>query len=160
MSVTAIGGVKTSAGCFVVPMATGMSLVLCMLTIRQERPQAKYVIWSRIDQKACFKCIVTAGLEPVIVETISVGDELRTDVAGIEERIETLGAANIACILTTTSCFAPRAADSVEQVAVLCARYGVPHLINNAYGLQSARCMHLIQEAARQGSFDEFIIST
>ncbi|XP_071448106.1 O-phosphoseryl-tRNA(Sec) selenium transferase [Hetaerina americana] len=153
-------GVKTSAGCFVVPMATGMSLVLCMLTIRQERPQAKYVLWSRIDQKACFKCIVTAGLEPVVIETVSVGDELRTDIAGIEERIGTLGANNIACILTTTSCFAPRAADSVDQVAVLCARYGVPHLVNNAYGLQSARCMHLIQEAARRGRVDAFVQST
>lgn len=44
-----------------VPMATGMSLVLCMLTLKQERPGAKFVLWSRIDQKACFKCIITAG---------------------------------------------------------------------------------------------------
>lgn len=54
-------GVKTSAGCFVVPVATGMSLVLCMMTIKQERPDAKFVLWSRIDQKSSFKCIVTAG---------------------------------------------------------------------------------------------------
>lgn len=44
-----------------VPMATGMSLVLCLLTLKQERPGAKFVLWSRIDQKACFKCILTAG---------------------------------------------------------------------------------------------------
>jgi O-phospho-L-seryl-tRNASec:L-selenocysteinyl-tRNA synthase len=60
-------GVKTSAGCFVVPMATGMSLVLCMLALKQEREQAKYVLWSRIDQKACFKCIITAGQSDVIL---------------------------------------------------------------------------------------------
>lgn len=45
-----------------VPMATGMSLVLCMLTLKQERPGAKFVLWSRIDQKSCFKCIITAGM--------------------------------------------------------------------------------------------------
>lgn len=54
-------GVNNSAGCFMVPMATGMSLVLCMLTLKQERPGAKFVLWSRIDQKSCFKCIITAG---------------------------------------------------------------------------------------------------
>lgn len=48
-----------------VPMATGMSLVLCLLTLKQERPGAKFVLWSRIDQKACFKCILTAGKVPI-----------------------------------------------------------------------------------------------
>lgn len=56
-------GVKNSAGCFLVPMATGMSLVLCMLTIKQDRPGAKFVLWSRIDQKSCFKSILTAGIK-------------------------------------------------------------------------------------------------
>ena len=46
-----------------VPMATGMSLVLCMLAMRQHRPEAKYVIWPRIDQKSCIKSIITAGKE-------------------------------------------------------------------------------------------------
>ena len=50
-----------------VPMATGMSLVLCMLALKQEREQAKYVLWSRIDQKACFKCIITAGQSDVFL---------------------------------------------------------------------------------------------
>ena len=49
--------------CFVVPMATGMSLVLCMLALRQHRPGARYVIWPRIDQKSCIKSIITAGYE-------------------------------------------------------------------------------------------------
>nr|CAD7456595.1 unnamed protein product [Timema tahoe] len=153
-------GVKTSAGCFVVPMATGMSLVLCMLTLKQERPNSKFVLWSRIDQKACFKCIITAGLQPVIIETVMAGDELRTDLTAVEQQIVTLGSENIVCVLTTTSCFAPRASDSVEQVAVICGRYNVPHIINNAYGLQSSRCMHIIQEAARKGRVDAFVQST
>lgn len=89
------------------------------------------------------------GLQPIIIETSTCGDELRTDLTAMEHQMATLGAENIACVLTTTSCFAPRASDSVEQVAVLCSRYNIPHIINNAYGLQSSRCMHLIQEAAR-----------
>lgn len=79
-----------------------------------------------------------------------MGDELRTDVAALESQMLQLGPANVVCVLSTTSCFAPRAPDSLEQVAVLCARNNIPHIVNNAYGLQSARCMHLIQEASRQ----------
>lgn len=51
-------GVQKTASCLVVPMATGMSLVLCLLTLRSQRPDAKFVIWSRIDQKSCFKSSV------------------------------------------------------------------------------------------------------
>uniref|UniRef100_T1HM81 O-phosphoseryl-tRNA(Sec) selenium transferase n=1 Tax=Rhodnius prolixus TaxID=13249 RepID=T1HM81_RHOPR len=153
-------GVNNSAGCFLVPMATGMSLVLCMLTIKQDRPGAKFVLWSRIDQKSCFKSILTAGLQPIIIEPVMSGDELRTDVNAFETQLSTLGSNNIVCVLSTTSCFAPRASDSLEQIAALCSRYNVPHLINNAYGLQSARLMHLIQEAAKKGRVDAFVQST
>lgn len=55
-------GVPSVASAFVVPMATGMTLMLCLLTFRNLRPQAKYVIWPRIDQKSCFKSMVTAGI--------------------------------------------------------------------------------------------------
>ena len=48
--------------CFVVPMATGMAMTLCLLALRRVRPPtAKYVLWSRIDQKSCFKSISCAG---------------------------------------------------------------------------------------------------
>ena len=42
----------------------------------------------------------------------------------------------VACVVTTTSCFAPRAADDVVAVAKLCQAAGVAHIINNAYGVQ------------------------
>lgn len=88
-------------------------------------------------------------MQPIVIETVVQGEELRTDVAALETQMATLGSDNIVCVLSTTSCFAPRAADSLEQIAVLCSRYNIPHLVNNAYGLQSTRLMHLIQEAAR-----------
>ena len=47
----------------------------------------------------------------MVVENVLEGDELRTDVEAVEERIQKLEPASVACVLTTTSCFAPRAYD-------------------------------------------------
>lgn len=44
------------------PLATGMSLSLALLTLHQQRPDRKFIIWSRIDQKTCLKAIYTANL--------------------------------------------------------------------------------------------------
>lgn len=179
-------GARSVASCFVVPMATGMSLTLCFLTLRHRRPTARYIIWPRIDQKSCFKAMITAGdndpsvrcavtlasqdtiykclihqnsetvarmsllffalyvriftpvlarrellphwnpsasvvscsyrivllgFEPVVVENVLEGDELRTDLEAVERKIKELGDENILCIHSTTSCFAPRVPD-------------------------------------------------
>ena len=56
-----ITGVQAVASSLVVPMATGMTLMLCMLAFKSLRQEARYVLWPRIDQKSCFKSIVTAG---------------------------------------------------------------------------------------------------
>ena len=112
-----------------------MVMTLVLLTIRQARPAAKYVIWPRIDQKSCFKSIITAGknrvsnscwlngylhsgYEAVVVENILEEDMLRTNLNAIEEKIAELGSDNVACVLTTTSCFAPRAIDKWAHVPV------------------------------------------
>ena len=34
----------------------------------------------------------------------------------------------------------------LEEVAKLCKEHNVPHIVNNAYGVQSSKCMHLIQQ--------------
>ncbi|KAM5193120.1 O-phosphoseryl-tRNA(Sec) selenium transferase [Mantella aurantiaca] len=159
LDVLKIAGVRTATSCFVVPMATGMSLTLCFLTLRHKRPKAKYIIWPRIDQKSCFKSMITAGFEPVVIENVLEGDELRTDVTSIESRIQELGAENILCVHSTTSCFAPRVPDRLEELAEICAKYDIPHIVNNAYGVQSSKCMHLIQQGARKGRIDAFVQS-
>ncbi|VDQ16509.1 unnamed protein product [Trichobilharzia regenti] len=70
--------VGATSQCFLVPMATGMSLTLCLLAMKRRRPPgAKFVLWSRIDQKSCFKCMLAAGklgikLAPVIVIIIMI----------------------------------------------------------------------------------------
>ena len=51
------------------------------------------------------------GFEPVIVENVSEGDELRTDLATVEKQIKDLSPENVVCVMTTTSCFAPRIPD-------------------------------------------------
>ncbi|XP_044152467.1 O-phosphoseryl-tRNA(Sec) selenium transferase [Bufo gargarizans] len=152
-------GVRTATSCFVVPMATGMSLTLCFLTLRHKRPKAKYIIWPRIDQKSCFKSMITAGFEPVVIENVLEGDELRTDLNAVESKIRELGAETVLCVHSTTSCFAPRVPDRLEELAKICAEYDIPHIVNNAYGLQSSKCMHLIQQGARRGRIDAFVQS-
>uniref|UniRef100_A0A665XF18 O-phosphoseryl-tRNA(Sec) selenium transferase n=1 Tax=Echeneis naucrates TaxID=173247 RepID=A0A665XF18_ECHNA len=152
-------GVRSVVSCFVVPMATGMSLTLCFLTLRHRRPKAQYIIWPRIDQKSCFKAMITAGFEPVVVENILEGDELRTDLEAVEHKIKDLGAESILCVHSTTSCFAPRVPDRLEELASLCAKYNIPHIVNNAYGVQSSKCMHLIEQGARVGRIDAFVQS-
>ncbi|KAL4231703.1 hypothetical protein ACF0H5_009279 [Mactra antiquata] len=159
LDVIKLSGIQSVAGCFVVPMATGMSLLLCLLALKSRRPDAKYVIWPRIDQKSCFKSMITAGFEPIVIENILTGDELSTDIEMIEKKIVELGSEKIVCVMTTTSCFAPRTPDKLEEVGSICKKYNVPHLVNNAYGLQSSKCTHLIQQAARIGRIDVFVQS-
>ncbi|KAG8510314.1 O-phosphoseryl-tRNA(Sec) selenium transferase [Galemys pyrenaicus] len=159
LDIIKLAGVHTVTNCFVVPMATGMSLTLCFLTLRHKRPEAKYIIWPRIDQKSCFKSMITAGFEPVVIENVLEGDELRTDLEAVEAKIRELGPESILCVHSTTSCFAPRVPDRLEELAVMCANYGIPHIVNNAYGVQSSKCMHLIQQGARVGRVDAFVQS-
>ena len=118
-----------------------MGVALCLMALKRQRPGSKYVIWSRVDQKSCFKAILTAGLEPVIMSLVKAGDELRTgtysglslnnplfftkkpiyiffvlfsDTHSIEDVVSQHGGPEAICaIVTATSVFAPRVADDV-----------------------------------------------
>lgn len=52
-----------------------------------------------------------SGFEPVVIENVLEGDELRTDLGAVERKIQELGAQNVLCVHSTTSCFAPRVPD-------------------------------------------------
>lgn len=164
-------GVSAAKAALVLPVATGMSMTLTLLCLRSHRSDARYVVWPRIDQKACFKAIQTAGLLPVIVPLSPAAPEAGDDAAAtagttvvteatpvcelqcrvddIEAAISRLprGAADVVCVVSTTSCFAPRVPDDVVGIATLCGRLGVPHVVNNAYGLQSSRTCARLNEA-------------
>lgn len=84
------------------------------------RGARRYVVWSRIDQKTCLKSIVSANLLPVVIEPKQQGDALVTDCDAMEAAVQQLGGTNVACIVTTTSCFAPRNCDDVRLRATRC----------------------------------------
>lgn len=102
------------------------------------------------------------GLEPVVIHTKreAATGQLVTDVDAFRERISSIGAEQIVCIFSCTSCFAPRATDNVIQLAALAATSDIPHLINNAYGLTSSYCVHQIERACRTGRVDMYVQST
>uniref|UniRef100_A0A8C8BY63 O-phosphoseryl-tRNA(Sec) selenium transferase n=1 Tax=Oncorhynchus tshawytscha TaxID=74940 RepID=A0A8C8BY63_ONCTS len=141
--------VQSVASCFVVPMATRMSLTLCFLTLRHKRPKARYIIWPLIDQKSCFNAMITNILE---------GDELRTDLESVDLKMQELGAENIICVHSTTSCFAIQSWLN-RELATMCAKYDILHVVNNAYGVQSSKCMHFLQQGACVGRIDAFVQS-
>ncbi|XP_058824108.1 O-phosphoseryl-tRNA(Sec) selenium transferase [Topomyia yanbarensis] len=157
-------GIRSCKKAILVPLATGMAVMMTLLSLKAKRPQAKYVLWSRIDQKSCFKSIQTAGLIPVVIDTIPVeekGDAMfGTDLKEFRNKIEQLDASNICCALSTTSCFAPRTCDSIVELASLCRDNDIPHVVNNAYGLQSTYLTHQLEQAARVGRVDAFVQST
>ncbi|OZJ02775.1 hypothetical protein BZG36_03480 [Bifiguratus adelaidae] len=149
-----------AAACVILPMATGMALTLSMRTVGSQRPRAKYVLWPRIDQKSCFKSIITAGYVPVVIPNVMEGDMVRTNLAAVQGKVHELGPENIVCIMSTTSCFAPRVPDRIIELAKICQEHDIPHVINNAYGLASQKCVNLVNEACRQGRVDLYIQST
>lgn len=145
----------------VLPVATGMAITLTLLAMKSQRPKtARYVLWPRIDQKTCLKAVISAGLEPIVIQNLLLGDQLSTDMGAIEAHIQKLGPDNILCVVSTTSCFAPRGADKVVEIAKLCNSTGIAHIINNAYGVQSAALCKLITSAWRKGRVDAVIQST
>lgn len=157
-------GVTSCRKALLVPMATGMAVMMTLLALKAERPQARYVLWSRIDQQSCFKSVCSAGLIPVVIDTVSAeerGDAvLGTDLRAFRDEISELGPENVCCILSTTSCFAPRTCDSIVELSALCSKWEIPHVVNNAYGLQSTYLAHQLEQANKCGRIDAFIQST
>ena len=143
------------------PLCTGMTMSLVLSSIREgEADKSKtIVLWSRIDQKSCFKAISSAGLACVVVETKMEGDAVVTDLAAMEAAVKQYEG-KVLAIITTTSCFAPRIPDQVDKVAKLCAEFGIHHVINNAYGLQCKQTCKLINRACVIGRVDAVVSST
>ena len=52
----------------ILPFATGIAMTLSFLILRLLKINAKYILWNKIEQKTCSKCIITSGFVPVIIE--------------------------------------------------------------------------------------------
>lgn len=152
----------TAHDTLVLPVATGMGIFFSLATLRPSRPPgADRVLWIRCDQSSAPKAVELAGLVLVPVPLRLQHQSLVTDMAAIEEAIEAQGGADkIVCILSTTSCFAPRVPDDIEAIGRLCAARNIGHIVNNAYGTQSRAIMKLIARTRRVGRLDAYIQST
>lgn len=148
-----------AANGIILPMCTGMSMSLLLSSLRTSDTQKNIVLWSRIDQKSCFKAITSAGFVCVPVQTKRDSDQVVTDLEAIKLALQEYGP-RVLAIITTTSCFAPRVPDSVDEVAKLCSDADVAHVINNAYGLQCAQTSKLINRACTIGRVDAIVCST
>ena len=147
----------------VLPVATGMSLMLGMTAVSQEHGDArrKHVLWSRIDQKSCIKAVNSdPNLTVHVIEQCAEGDGLVTDISRISSLVAELDPSTIHSIVLTTSVFAPRTPDDVISVSKLCKENNIPLIVNNAYGLQCSKCCQLINEALRVGRVDLVVQST
>jgi O-phospho-L-seryl-tRNASec:L-selenocysteinyl-tRNA synthase len=77
----------------------------------------------------------------------------------LRQSLSSVEPSSVLCVFTTTSCFAPRQADPVVEVARLCQELDIPHVINNAYGLQCSKLTHIVSQAAREGRVDAVVQS-
>jgi O-phospho-L-seryl-tRNASec:L-selenocysteinyl-tRNA synthase len=173
----------------VAPLCTGMSVALvlsALLMIQNKEKEEKkekdndnvtqqqnrknnrrrnVVLWSRIDQKSCFKAILAAGCHVIVVPTklLDNGDGVITDLDALRELIhahQQNEEDHIVAIVSTTSCFAPRLPDRVDEIARLCQTYNIAHVINHAYGLQCNTTCKLLERAHTVGRVDAIICST
>ncbi|KAL3763987.1 hypothetical protein ACHAW5_007606 [Stephanodiscus triporus] len=168
------------------PVCTGMSMALVLSGLRDRAQgldaaaasvnngggciaiERNIVLWSRIDQKSCYKAILTAGLRCIVLPTKAhpETDEVSTDLDALKAALDKYGN-RILAVLTTTSCFCPRVPDEVDAVAKMIQTWnvgkdgvGISHVINHAYGLQCQSTNKLINRACSIGRVDAIICST
>lgn len=179
------------------PVCTGMSMALVLSGLRDRanqldnyptsnsandeaestttttRTERNIVLWSRIDQKSCYKAILSAGLLCIVIPTKrhpTNTDEVSTDLQELSNAIHKYSH-RILAVVTTTSCFCPRVPDEVDEVAKLIQLWnnthitsntgaGIAHVINHAYGLQCLQTNKLLNRACTIGRVDAIICST
>nr|MDO8114480.1 O-phosphoseryl-tRNA(Sec) selenium transferase [Candidatus Sigynarchaeota archaeon] len=157
-------GLPKIGDAIVLPMATGMSLGLCMATIHQEWEKVSpgdpwkrsEVIIPRVDHKSPIKGIKLAGFTPIIIPSIINGDAVEVPFERIKEAITEKTAA----ILSTTAFFPPRLPDNVKNIAKLCKDLSIPHVINNSYGMQSETYLKVLRGGIDAGRIDYIVQST
>ncbi|MHA1452057.1 MAG: O-phosphoseryl-tRNA(Sec) selenium transferase [Promethearchaeota archaeon] len=179
-------GMKGLKGAMVVPMGTGMSLMLAIRGIMHQFSEMKTkteLIFPRMDHKSPIKAIELSGLDNITVES-TVGRQILENYQSLKRNkrvadhisfIETHGTDavyvpiqqikeiindNTFGILSTTSFFPPRAPDDIVEIAQVAQDHNIAHIINNGYGVQSKTLMKMIQHAMKEGRVDAVIQST
>ena len=133
-------------GGIVLPVATGMAIFFALKALDSSK---KKILWFRADQKSAIKAVSLAGFELVPIDGIVTGTgEIVSNIPLFQSLLEEFD--SIAAVISTTSCFAPRSADDLLTISHLCHKHNVPHIVNNAYGLQSPHICSIIREALRK----------
>ena len=83
-----IMNIQFAKSVLLLPLATGMSITMVLLLLSKKNPKAKYILWPRIDQKTCLKCIFSANLTPIIIEGNIKGDEIETNIDLIDSEMK------------------------------------------------------------------------
>lgn len=194
----------------IMPICTGMGLMMALGTLRNKKKEAKKVIFLRVDQKSCLKSISAAGLQPIVIHTKpcvssphpnpeSSGQNrdsiktleqrelktnpdaepsegktansdhlhrnltvpaLETDLSSLEDLLKNSEQGEFLCIMSNTSCFAPREPDDVIAVGKLARKFGLFHIVNNAYGVQCSKTCEMLRQACSLNLVDYIVQST
>ena len=149
-------GLRNVKAGLVTPLSTGMSITLILAMLRREEG-IRRVLYPRVDHKSPIRGIALAGLEIVEVPTMIDGDSVQADMSSLEAM---LAREKEAAVLATTTFFPPRISDPVKEIAKLCEGADTPLVINNAYGVQSAKLMSTLSSAIDAGRVDAIVQST
>ncbi|GAB68262.1 UGA suppressor tRNA-associated antigenic protein [Plasmodium cynomolgi strain B] len=152
-------GIKSCEDVYILPYATGMCLSTCLLYTKKERKKSEYVIISRIDHKTCYKCIDFCALKYLVVDMVYKDEELFTNLNEIEKLIQKYDE-QICCVMSVTSSYAPRNSDDIVKIAHICKRYNIPHIINNAFGLQCTYLCKEIQKCFESKGRVDFVVQS
>jgi O-phospho-L-seryl-tRNASec:L-selenocysteinyl-tRNA synthase len=179
-------GLKSLKSAMVVPMGTGMSLMLAIRGIMHKNDELKkktQLVFPRMDHKSPIKAIELTGLEKITIEG-TYGKHLLQNYSMLKRNertaqhmkfIEKHGSDAVFVpinqikesiskktfgILSTTSFFPPRAPDDIVEIAKLAKDLNIAHIINNGYGVQSILLMRMIERAMKEGRVDVVVQST
>ncbi len=137
----------------VLPLSTGMSIALALAALKKD---GRHVVYPRVDHRSPIKGVELVGLKVKFVEGVVEGDAVRVPVDDVVEAVDR----DTAAIISTTTFFPPREPDYVKEIAKAARDLGVPHIVNNAYGVQSREIMRMVRGAADAGRVDVVVQST
>ncbi|MFW9899567.1 MAG: O-phosphoseryl-tRNA(Sec) selenium transferase [Candidatus Thorarchaeota archaeon] len=150
-------GLPNIKDAIVVPLATGMSLTLCLGALRLDIESNKNTILvPRIDHKSILKAFDLGGFKPKIINGKIFGDAVRVPIDDIKAKLDN----NCSAIISFTSFFPPREYDDIKEISKFAQENNLIHLVVNAYGVQSPEWMKLISSAIDAGRIDVIIQST
>ncbi|HEY4674837.1 MAG TPA: O-phosphoseryl-tRNA(Sec) selenium transferase [Candidatus Bathyarchaeia archaeon] len=149
-----MGAPNLKSAC-VIPVATGMGVGFAA-SVARDMTSKREVVYARLDHLSPVKGIQLVGMKMKTVESDVFGDAVRVPVERIKEAVSK----ETAAIVSTTTFFPPREPDDVKAIAKLALGENIPHIINNAYGVQSKEIMKLIHGAIDAGRVDAVIQST